>query len=264
MFELVPLFAHAPILSDATSAFVDWMEHAYYPSLLLVFIIASLGVPIPEDIPLIAAGVLIRTHPEIATWIPTFIVAGIGIMSGDVVLYSLGRRWGRGVFGHRSVSWLITPARLEKISESFHRHGTWMVFFGRLFVGIRAAMCLTAGITRFPFWRFLLADAAGAALSIPVFVGLGYAFAGMLPLLRAYLLPTQSAAGIALGLLLVGFVLYEVRKHRRRAAARAAETTSSAVVASAEAPLIAPEPPPPSRTVESREPRDRKACPTTV
>lgn len=193
------------------------MEQAFYPALLGILVIASCGIPIPEDIPLIAAGVILRTHPEAASWPGALLVALVGIMSGDMILYSLGRRWGRNVLSHRSVSWMLSKGRMEKVIRGFSRHGTWMVFVGRFFMGIRAAMCLTAGATHFPFWRFLLADMAGAILSIPAFVFLGYWFAGMLPTLRAYMV---NAQGIALavigGIILIAVLIYAKRKQRRR------------------------------------------------
>jgi len=192
-----------------------WMEQAYYPALLLILVVASLGVPIPEDIPLIVAGVLLRTH-GIASPYWTVVVALIGIMSGDLVLYTLGRRWGPDVVSHRSVRWLITPKRYARLSAEFQRHGTWMCFVGRFIVGVRAAMCMTAGATRFPYWRFFLADFCGALLSIPFFVGLGYLCADMIPKLLRYLrgaetLLTAAAIGVVAALLLV----YTVRKRRR-------------------------------------------------
>lgn len=225
------------ILMLAAAAFQDlvqgWLEHAFYPSLLLVFVIASLGVPIPEDIPLIAAGVVLKTHPHVASWTGTLLVSLVGIMSGDIILYSLGRRWGRQVFEHRSVSWLITPRRLELMTERFHRYGVWMVFFGRFMMGVRAVMCLTAGITRYTFWKFFLADLAGAVLSIPFFVVLGYLFAGMLPQLQTMLGRFQIVLGIVIALVVAGVIYYEVRRMRRQRAADLA-------AASAQPPPAAP------------------------
>lgn len=252
-------------LADATDTFAELLQHAFYPMLLLVFVIASLGVPIPEDIPLIAAGIILRTHPEIASWPPTLLVSLVGIMSGDVILYSLGRRWGRGVFAHRSVSWLITPHRLDVISARFRKYGVFMVFFGRLFMGIRAAMCLTAGVTRYPFWRFFLADMAGAIVSIPVFIGLGYAFAGMIPTLRSYLFGMQSVLAIALGLVVALVVWYEIRRFRRMRAADAAEQQRLAGLKSEtadEPPAAVPASPagdPAPLTVESAAPAAKRA-----
>lgn len=198
------------------------LEHAFYPALLLIFIIASLGIPIPEDIPLIAAGIILKTQPHIATWTGTLLVSACGIMSGDTILYSLGRRWGPDVFNHRSVRWLISPARLRLMARRFHRWGVWFCFFGRLLMGVRAAMCLTAGVTRFPFWKFFLADLAGACMSIPVFVGLGYGFAHMLPTLEKYVVGVRWTVGLAAVLVIAAIVIYEWRhlRYRRRRKAR--------------------------------------------
>lgn len=190
-----------------------WMQQAFYPALLLTLAVASLGVPIPEDVPLIAAGVLLRTHPGIASWHGTILVALMGIMFGDLVLYGLGRRWGPGVVNHRSVRWMVPPDRFQRFVEKFHRHGAWFCFGGRFFMGVRAAMCLTAGATRFPYWRFFLADLAGAVLSVPFFVLLGYFFARMVPTLRTYLSGVQAAL---VGALVVAAIIVTIVYKRRR------------------------------------------------
>lgn len=223
-------------LTDA-AAIEALMQQAFYPALLGILVIASLGIPIPEDIPLIAAGVLLRTHPGIASWPLTLLVAFVGIMSGDLVLYTLGRRWGNDVFSHRSVRWLITPERFAMAVEKFHERGAWFCFFGRFLMGVRAVMCITAGATRFPYWRFFLADAAGAVLSIPLFVGLGWAFAEMLPILQKYLALTQGGIVVVVGLALGAFIWYEVRKHRRRKAAEASKAAAHAVRPETPAPV---------------------------
>jgi membrane protein DedA with SNARE-associated domain len=193
-----------------------WMQQAFYPALLVILVVASLGVPIPEDVPLIVSGVLLRTHPAIASWHGTFMVALLGIMSGDLVLYSLGHRWGPDVVNHRSVRWMVTPARFTRVARRFRVHGTWFCFFGRFLVGVRSVMCLTAGATGFPYWRFFLADFAGALLSIPLFVFLGYWFAGMLPVLQAYLSGAQALLwGVGIVVALVLIVVYRARRRRR-------------------------------------------------
>ncbi len=207
----------------------DLMQQAFYPALLGILVIASLGIPIPEDIPLIAAGVLLNTHPGVATWPGTIAVALLGIMTGDLVLYTVGRWWGPGLVNHRSVRWMISPEKYQRGVDKFHEYGAWFCFFGRFFVGIRAIMCMTAGATHFPYWRFFLADFAGALLSIPFFVGLGYVFADAIPKLRAYVGGVQMIMlGAAAIVLVVGVILYRRRKRRRREAARADTATEAA------------------------------------
>jgi membrane protein DedA with SNARE-associated domain len=185
-----------------------WMLHSFYPVLLLVLLVASLGVPIPEDVPLLAAGVILSHQPDAVSWTGAIAVSLIGIMCGDVILYVMGGVWGPDVYRHRWVNRLITPQRLAMMTEKFHRHGLWMCFFGRFFMGIRAAMCITAGVTRLSFWKFLLADFAGALLSAPLLIWLGYWFAGMLPTVKAYVHLVQwILLGLALAAL-AGFILY--------------------------------------------------------
>ncbi len=207
------------------------MQVAFYPVLLSLLVLASLGVPIPEDIPLIVAGVLLKTHAGIASWPGTFLIALIGIMAGDLILFRLGRSWGPGVVNHRSVRWLLTPELFRKASQMFNRYGTWYCFFGRFFFGIRAAMCLTAGATNFPYWRFFLADFSGALLSIPLFVYLGYWFAGMLPTLKAYTEAVQAVITITGAVIVLVLIIKRVRRRRRRyaelAALRAADCASN-------------------------------------
>lgn len=191
------------------------LEQFFYPGLLGILIIASLGLPIPEDIPLIAAGVILRLQPETARWDLTILTALVGIMSGDLVLYTVGRWWGRDVVKHRSVAWLISPALFARAERSFHRWGGWFCFFGRFIVGIRAVMCMTAGATHFPYWRFFLADFCGALLSVPFFIWLGWFFAYTLSDLFRWI---AEAQGIAIGIiaLLVGaFIVWEIRRMRR-------------------------------------------------
>src|SRR5512135_3087292 len=105
--RLLHFFVLATLLSAVgdVARVQDWMSQAFYPAMLVILVAASLGVPIPEDIPLLAAGVLLHEQPDIASWRGTIFVALVGIMSGDLVLYLLGRRWGADVVNHRSVRW---------------------------------------------------------------------------------------------------------------------------------------------------------------
>jgi membrane protein DedA with SNARE-associated domain len=202
-----------------------WLRQAFYPVLFASLVLASLGIPIPEDVPLIAAGVILKTHLGSAHvhWAQTIIVALIGVMAGDLILYLLGRRWGPDVVSHRSVRWLISPDRFQRATKRFHRHGTWFCFFGRFVMGLRAAMCLAAGATRFPYWRFCLADLCGAMLSVPFFIGLGYVFADMLPTLKVYLMGAKwTLVVIAAIVILIYYLRRRARKARLAAARQAA------------------------------------------
>jgi membrane protein DedA with SNARE-associated domain len=230
----VVLLAILLVSATETATVEGWMTQAFYPVLFGVLVLGSLGLPIPEDIPLIAAGVLLNTQPGVATWVWTLFVAYLGIMSGDLVLYTLGRRWGPDVVSHRYVRRLITGRQFERATRRFHRWGMWFCFFGRFFMGIRAVMCMTAGAMRYPYWRFFLADSMGAALSIPLFVYLGYWFGDVLPALRKTMGEVQGVLwGVGAIVAIAMIIAYRMRRARRRrrlgAAAAEGQGTAPAV-----------------------------------
>ena len=53
---------------------------------------ASLGVPIPEELPIITAGIL--SSQMVLRWWLALPVCFVGVVSGDVVLYWIGHHWG--------------------------------------------------------------------------------------------------------------------------------------------------------------------------
>ena len=103
-------------------------------------------------------------------------VCVLGVLSGDVVLYWTGRRWGERVLGWRLVRWVLTAHRAEWLTEAYRQHAMKTVAMARHVAGLRAAACLTAGMARVPFWKFILADAGAAAVSVPFVFALAYFF----------------------------------------------------------------------------------------
>jgi len=162
---------------------VEWLtlyfEQFQYAAIALVLFLAGLGVPIPEDIPLIYGGVM-AGKGSMNVYIH-FIVSMVFILIGDVCLYFIGRRLARSggpLEGSEQAPsrWqrLASPERLAKVQGFFDRYGSWSVFFGRFVAGVRGAVFLTAGMGGFPLARFIILDAAAALLSVPIWIGIGY------------------------------------------------------------------------------------------
>ena len=149
------------------------VEHFTYAGIFLVLFAAGLGVPIPEELPIAAAAAL-ASQGVVRWWIalPVCIVA---VVAGDVVLYWVGHHWGERILEWRLVRGILTKRREAKLLDGYRRHGVKIVFTARHIMGLRAAAFLTAGIAKFPFWKFLAVDGGAALLSVPIGFGLAHA-----------------------------------------------------------------------------------------
>ena len=151
------------------------IEQLGYVGLFVVLFVAGLGVPIPEELPIITGGVL--SHQLVLRWWIALPVCVLGVLSGDIALYWVGHHWGERVLGWRPVRWVLSPAREEQLKANYRNHGIKIVFTARHVMGLRAAAFLTAGIARIPFWKFLAADGVAAVVSVPFGFFLAFLFA---------------------------------------------------------------------------------------
>jgi membrane protein DedA with SNARE-associated domain len=150
------------------------IEHFTYVGVFLVLFSAGLGLPVPEEIPVVAAGVL--AHEELVRWWIVLPVCLAGVLSGDIVLYWVGHHWGEHILEWRVVRRVLTREREEWLMTGYRRNGVKIVFTARHVMGLRAAAFLTAGIARVPFWKFVLVDAGAALVGVPAAFGLAFLF----------------------------------------------------------------------------------------
>ena len=155
-----------------------FIEHFTYAGLFLTLFAAGLGLPIPEEVSIIAAGVL--AHERYIRWWVALPVCILGVVSGDVALYAIGHHWGEQVLEWKVVRRVLTPEREEMLKVRYRQNGAKIVFFARHVIGIRAAAFLTAGICRVPLWKFVLVDAAAAIVSVPISFGIAFLFTDQL------------------------------------------------------------------------------------
>jgi membrane protein DedA with SNARE-associated domain len=149
-----------------------WLQKGGYGALFGLLFSCGLGMPLPEDIPLIAAGILIARHfMHFAVAAP---LAWLGIVGGDCILYTLGYHFGEKIAKIPFIGKHVTLVRLKRAEGLFRKYGVWMVAVGRLFMGIRGAMVVAAGTSRLKFIKFIIADGLAAIVSGGLFMYLGY------------------------------------------------------------------------------------------
>lgn len=184
--------------------------------LFLVLFGAGLGVPIPEEIAVLAAGVL--AHEGVVRWWIALPVCLVAILGGDVALYWIGHHWGERILDWRVVRHLLTQAREERYKAAYRRHGVKIVFAARHVAGVRAAAFLTAGIARVPFAQFLAVDTAAALLGVPVSFALAFFFADQLERLLTDVHRVERWLAIAGLIVLAGWLALVVYRRARRIA----------------------------------------------
>ena len=188
------------------------IAHLGYLGIALILILGGLGLPIPEEAPVILAAVLSRTDKMF--WPYALATCLVGVLVGDFIVYFLGYHYGEKVLSLRLTRRLLTRAREAQLKGYFHRHGFKILVLGRFAVGFRTAAYLTAGILKLPPLKLLLTDILAASLSTFLMFGLGYVFAHQI---QSGIREVQQWFTLALAAGLALWLGYRYYKGRQRA-----------------------------------------------
>jgi membrane protein DedA with SNARE-associated domain len=156
------------------------VEHRFviFAAIAMLLFLSGIGLPLPEDIPLTIAGftTIKQAHDQFVfvDYLTTFVVVVIPILLGDLIAYTLGRRYGLVLPERIGVLRRVLSARrLGRVRRWFDRYGSFAVFLGRQVAGVRFVTFFTAGSMRMPVPRFLAFDFLGCVVSVPIWLTLG-------------------------------------------------------------------------------------------
>lgn len=197
------------------------MEHALagllsrftYLAIVGVLTAAGLGVPISEDLTLLLGGALAARG--VTVYWPTLLAGYFGVLLGDALIHHWGWRMGPAAYRHPRVQKVLSLERQEKLRAHFARHGFLTIVVGRHTPVLRAPIFFLSGASRVPMWKFLVADAVSAAVTVPIVVTLGFYFGEHLDDIRRRIHEVQWVLiGVGAAALIAWFLW------RRRAAVR--------------------------------------------
>ena len=140
----------------------QWFEWGGYFILFGLLFACGLGLPLPEDIPLLLGGYFVALGQMHLVWVA--VLAWLGIMGGDCVLYRFGRKYGLNITKVPFIGKHVTKERILWAEKKFEKYGVGVVMVCRLFAGVRGAMVIAAGVVRFNFVKFVIADGIAALL----------------------------------------------------------------------------------------------------
>jgi membrane protein DedA with SNARE-associated domain len=161
-------------LSDVGLFLINYSEHFIYGGLFLILFFSGLGLPVPEEITLLTGGFLVNLG--FIRFYPTLAAVFVGVLAGDMAMYSIGRRWGHGILSHRNLRRIFSEERLERVRQFFRDHGSKTIFIARFISGFRVAAFLAAGTLGVKPSKFLFLDFLAALIAVPLLLGLGYYF----------------------------------------------------------------------------------------
>ena len=205
---------------DILQTLIDFFTHYGYFAVFFVLLICGFGVPIPEDITLVAGGVISGLGYTNEHWM--FVVGMAGVLTGDATMFLLGRFYGNTLLQWPLVARVVTPERFVAVQAKFEKYGVWVLFVARFLPGLRSPIFITAGVTRrVPFWRFLLMDGLAALISVPVWVYLGFLGASNRDWLLTWVHRGQTGLLGLIGVCVVGGIAFWWMKRRRKQQAAA-------------------------------------------
>lgn len=183
-----------------------------YLGISLALIGRGIGVPIPEDIPLLTAGFLCARHICRLEWMLP--LAWGSVLVADTLSFVLGRFFRNSLPSLPVIRQAFSPPRLVRADHFYRRHGLKGLLAARFMPGLRTPLFFIAGTARLPCYQFIVADMIMAAFSVSIMVGLGWLFPSQLDRLRnltavyKWILLALAAAAI---LLLAAWKLFSKR-----------------------------------------------------
>jgi membrane protein DedA with SNARE-associated domain len=200
-----------------------------------VLFVSGAGLPIPEDIPLTFTGILLslpHTADYFGGFVPAIMTLAVflylAIVCGDLIAYSMGRRFGEGIANWPLLRRALSEKRRARLERWFARYGNWAVFLGRMMAGVRFVTFVSAGIARMPVHRFVIFDSLASLVTVPAWVCLGYVIGTHFDQLMVWMSRVNTTTWIVAGMGILTFFMVRKtlrrRKERRRQAAEEAQS----------------------------------------
>ena len=205
---------------EILNSLIEFFSNYGYWAVFFVLIICGFGIPIPEDVTLIAGGVICalsnatlhKLSPEIMS-----LVALSGVLLGDGVMFLIGRRLGSRVTQVKGIKRIITPKVYQEMQQKMLKYGDKILFIARFLPGLRAPIYVMTGVShKVSYLKFLLMDGVAALISVPTLVYIGYFFAHDLDIILNYVKHSEALIVGVILLVVIGIIVYNWRKSKNK------------------------------------------------
>ena len=184
-----------------------------YLALTGILLLCGLGLPIPEDVSLIAAGYF--SYKGVLHLHTAFAVCFVAVLGGDTLAFLLGRFFGRRMLASPWTRRYFTPRRQRRVRAYFRKFGSKVIFLARFTPGLRFSIFFSAGMLHLRASVFFIYDSLAAMLSVPLLVYLAWFFGGQIDRVVSFARHTQHGL-LAIGAVVGGVLLVRAYRQRKR------------------------------------------------
>jgi membrane protein DedA with SNARE-associated domain len=172
----------------------QWLsQYAYQPHIVYlatfgVMIASGFGFPVPEEVTIVSVGLLTYiganpdqfpppyAHAPVVHGYEAAAVTLMAVLFADILVFTLGRLFGRKVLVYPRFQSVFTEERLAQINGWVKKYGVYAVFIFRFTPGIRFPAHVILGMSKLQTWQFALVDGLAAMISVPTQILLIYHF----------------------------------------------------------------------------------------
>jgi membrane protein DedA with SNARE-associated domain len=184
-----------------------------YVLLAAVCFAEAVGLPLPAALAILTAGA-VAAYGNLHFY-SVFVVAFVTMLSGDILLYFMGRVSGWALLGLLCRLSANPESCILRSAEYFYRRGKQTLLFAKFIPGINTMSPPLAGSMKMRLEDFLQFDAAGVALYVGAYSAAGYIFSDALRAITHGLRSAGFAAEVVVGVGLTVYVTYRIWIYRK-------------------------------------------------
>lgn len=195
---------------------LDWLSGlppaALYAALAVVSAAENVFPPLPADT-VVAFGAFLAARGQ-ATLLGAFLATWLGNVSGALLVYMLGRRYGAR-YAHQWMTRFGGSRSESRLTAMYERRGVLALFLSRFIPGLRALVPPFAGALNIPLLRATLAIAIASGIWYGIVTWIAYRVGSDWDALQERLRGAGlTAALIAGAIALVAIAWYLIRRRR--------------------------------------------------
>lgn len=162
-------------MGNAIQQFISGLSNipplAIYAFVVVWLAAESCGVPLPNELVLLAAGSVASQH--VVSPVVLVILATLSSVAGASAAYAIGRRGGRAAVLRFGRYIRLDEDRLDAVERWFKQTGPVAVGLSRITPFVRTVASFPAGMLQLPFRTFLIVSTIGSLIWCTIMVTLG-------------------------------------------------------------------------------------------